>query len=120
MARTIGEWEREAKELSYKDLATYIFALRHLKEWKSFHDAFEGFSTFVLLAILEAEMGRRDSSSAAASGKPRAFYQDGADFYDEETKQLVASYPDMVKGDFDAKGAKEALKRFLREHADKY
>jgi len=42
-------------------------------------------------------------------------YQDGADFYDENTGPII-SYPEMVKGDYDMEGAKKARARFLQEH----
>lgn len=41
------------------------------------------------------------------------FYQDGGQFYDEETGELIADYGDLVTNDSDTKGASEARILFL-------
>jgi hypothetical protein len=41
--------------------------------------------------------------------------QDGADFYDLRTKDLIASYPTLCKG-IDLPGAQAAEAQFLRDH----
>ena len=46
----------------------------------------------------------------------RLAYQDGADFYDVETDELIESYPDMLNSDHDVNGAIRACGRFALEH----
>lgn len=41
------------------------------------------------------------------------YYQDGACFYDAETKELIAAYPEFVDGDYDVCGMLEAEQEFL-------
>lgn len=48
----------------------------------------------------------------------KKWFQDGPDFYDEETGELVARYPELVLGDYDIEGAQEARERFLRENEE--
>jgi hypothetical protein len=52
---------------------------------------------------------------AAENARRRKFYQDGPDFYDEETNKIIASYPTLVQGDYDLDGAKDALHMFLHQ-----
>ena len=42
-------------------------------------------------------------------------YQDGRDFYNEETDQLLVTYPDLVTDDWDTDGAKLARERFAQQ-----
>jgi hypothetical protein len=44
------------------------------------------------------------------------FYQDGRDFYDEDSGKRIASYPALVENDNDTEGAKAARRKFLQEH----
>lgn len=44
------------------------------------------------------------------------FFQDGADFYDDRTGNILVSYHGMVADNFDAEGAKRARVRFLVEY----
>ena len=39
--------------------------------------------------------------------------QDGPDFYDDATGEVIASYPDSCTGDGDIVGAEKARSRFL-------
>jgi len=48
----------------------------------------------------------------------RQCYQDGADFYDDDSGELIASYKDLVKGDYDTNGAEQARIKFQNEHPD--
>ncbi len=48
-------------------------------------------------------------------------YQDGGQFYAEtEAGGLIADYGDLVKHDYDMKGAREARALFLQEHGTEY
>lgn len=44
--------------------------------------------------------------------KKKKAYQDGGNFYDEKSGKLLASHEDMVKGDYDIRGAKKAREHF--------
>lgn len=46
----------------------------------------------------------------------REAYQDGPDFYDAITDQVIASFPEMVKSDTDLKGAMSAREKFRDLH----
>ena len=48
----------------------------------------------------------------------KEFYQDGADFYDDSTGKLIASYKEFVKGDYDTQGSQEAEKKFFVDHPE--
>ena len=45
-------------------------------------------------------------------------YQDGREFYDSGTGKVIASYPTMVKNDYDEIGAEAAREKFLIDHPD--
>jgi hypothetical protein len=49
---------------------------------------------------------------------PSGFVQDGADFYNAATNQLICSYPDMVANDYDVGGAEAAATRFQSEYPE--
>lgn len=42
-------------------------------------------------------------------------YQDGGQFYDSETGELIVDYGFLVKGDYDTEGAAAARKAFLEK-----
>lgn len=54
--------------------------------------------------------------STAMGGSIRTAEQDGRDFYDADTGHLIASYPELVRHDFDIEGAQAARARFLSDH----
>lgn len=43
-------------------------------------------------------------------------FQDGSEFYLEGSGELVASYPALVKDDFDLDGAIQARRHFVLDH----
>lgn len=47
------------------------------------------------------------------------FYQDGKDFYCSETGNLIASF-DVVKDDYDVKGASLARQLFIQQYGEEY
>ena len=48
----------------------------------------------------------------------KPFSQDGADFYDDITGELIASYPKLVKNDSDLDGAYNAKFSFLKDNPE--
>lgn len=45
------------------------------------------------------------------------YYQDGANFYkDDDSGELLASYPELVKNDYDLDGAAAARAKFIDDH----
>ncbi|MGH7176826.1 MAG: hypothetical protein ACREJC_05540 [Tepidisphaeraceae bacterium] len=48
----------------------------------------------------------------------RQFFQDGRDFYDEDSGKRIASYPALVEDDNDTEGAQAARRKFLRDHPE--
>lgn len=46
----------------------------------------------------------------------KLYYQDGAEFTDAETGELIAEYPEAVKNDFDMVGAILCRMQFESEH----
>lgn len=63
------------------------------------------FYKFVEEKILEGDKERKQK-----------YYQDGSNFYQEDTGELIVSYPEMVKNDQDLEGAMRAEERFAREY----
>lgn len=55
---------------------------------------------------------------AALADYPPKFFQDGPNFYSEDTGELVASYPHLVKNDRDVRGAESARDQFYSDHPD--
>ena len=47
------------------------------------------------------------------------WYQDGGQFYDEITGELIADYGNLVKHDYDMEGATTARKQFLIDHPER-
>jgi hypothetical protein len=50
--------------------------------------------------------------------RSRLCYQDGADFYDAKTGEVIARYPLLVFNDSDLRGAMDTRQTFLEDHPD--
>jgi hypothetical protein len=58
----LGDWEKELSSMSYTDLVLRLQALNTLKNWPAFYKAFRGFSTFVLVSMIQYEIKKRKNA----------------------------------------------------------
>ncbi len=78
-----------------------MYTSQNFKTKKALKDAVERYNGLLVIA-----------------NRRKRFYQDGRDFYDAETNVRVATYPELVKGDYDRDGAENALQEFRKSHPE--
>lgn len=64
----------------------------------------------------ESTVSQANNALALADAVRKPAFQDGAQFYAEETGDVIADYASLVRGDFDMAGAEAARAKFVQDH----